>query len=160
LCYVDDSYNYGLTQNPNTKVYILVFNDDYFNYYCKKCGNKCDDEVWCKQCQINQLKNNFTNWTSGNMRIDEFIQKMQLKIDKQDDTIFEWVPYNELIYIEEIEDNCLTTTIWEKEPLSYYNKKLVRRSSYEKICLKYLHNSRDITEEFLIEVLESFIKLN
>ena len=47
---------------------------------CKKCGIDEYSNVyykWCKSCQID----NFTNWTSGNEKIDGFIQEMQLKIN-------------------------------------------------------------------------------
>jgi hypothetical protein len=141
--------NYGISQNPDTKVYILVFNDKYLNYYCKKCGNKCmkDEYEWCKQCQIYQLKNNFINCTSGNERIDDFIQKMQLKINDCYDTIFEWIPYNE--FMDTGKDSIV---IWKKGSL-YYNsndKKYIRKSN-KKVYLKHLHNSQDI--EVLNEVL-------
>ncbi|POG70634.1 hypothetical protein GLOIN_2v103127 [Rhizophagus irregularis DAOM 181602=DAOM 197198] len=92
--------NYGLSQNPETKDYILIFSQEYFKLCCGKCGKKYENRQnrrneWCKTCQINHLKNNFTNWTSGNEKIDDFIQKMQLKINKFNDAIFEWIPYNE-----------------------------------------------------------------
>ncbi|PKK62864.1 hypothetical protein RhiirC2_789729 [Rhizophagus irregularis] len=140
----------------DTKVYILVYNE-YFNYYCEKCDNKYDDSYykWCKECQINQLKNNFTNWTSGNIKLDDFIQKMQLKIYKYN-ILFEWIPYNEFIIIEGLEN--YTLAIWKKGPL-YCNtndKKLVRKS-HEKVYLKYLYNSQEITAEFSNEV-ESHLK--
>ena len=38
-------------------------------------------------------KNIFTNWTTGNEKIDNLIQEMQLKIDFYNDIVFEWVPY-------------------------------------------------------------------
>jgi hypothetical protein len=49
-------------------------------YHYEVC-NKCDEKYtvthkkWCRPCQINFLKNNFTKWTSGNEEIDDFIQK-------------------------------------------------------------------------------------
>src|SRR5205809_222813 len=51
------------------------------SYTCKKCGKEYGAWWWCKPCQIDNLKGNFTNWTSGNEKIDNFIQEMQLKID-------------------------------------------------------------------------------
>jgi hypothetical protein len=146
--------NYGISQNPDTKVYILVFSNEYFDYYCKKCGNKYERYGnCCKSCQVNQLKNDFTNWTSGNEKIDDFIQKKQLKLEHN--IVFEWIPYNKFIIVEELGDNCLTTAIWKDGPL-YRNS----RKGYEKVCLKYLHNSQDINDEFLIKVLEFPINLD
>ncbi|GBB91160.1 hypothetical protein RclHR1_01830019 [Rhizophagus clarus] len=94
---------YGISQNPNTKIYILVFDEWYSYYCCIDCGIKYEDIMtkWCKPCQINYLKDNFTNWTSGNEKIDEFIQKMQLKNNCYDDKIFEWIPFYKFIEINE-----------------------------------------------------------
>src|SRR6266498_2565562 len=76
----------------------MSFQDN--NEQCKKCGEKYMSRYdakyeWCKSCQINDLKKNFTNWTSENERIDNLIQEMQLEINEIDDMVFEWIPYNE-----------------------------------------------------------------
>ncbi|PKK60484.1 hypothetical protein RhiirC2_856822 [Rhizophagus irregularis] len=158
--YLKSDVIFGISQNPDTKVYLLVFNVKYFNCYCEKCGNEYDSREykWCKQCQTNQLKNDFTNWTSRNYKTDYFIQKMQLKINNYDDTIFEWIPYNEFIIIKELEN--YTLTIWKKGPL-YYNtndEKLVRKS-YERVYLLFLYvNSHEITDEFSKNEIESYLK--
>ena len=124
--------------------------------YCNKCGevytNKND--YWCKPCQIDNLKENFTNWTSGNEKIDNFIQEMQLKIDKYDDKVFEWIPYNQFSHIKEIGEDDFTTVhsaIWKDGPLNYDCEKEYNytRETDKKIALKGLNNSQDITNEFL-----------
>jgi hypothetical protein len=136
----------------------LVFSNLYFDYYsdyCKKCANKYNQKEyykWCKPCYMNQLKNDFTKWTSGNEKIDGFIQKKQLELNSQYDAVFEWIPYNKFIIVEELGDNCLTTAIWKDGPL-YRNS----RNGYKRVCLKYLHNSQDINDEFLTEVIECSI---
>jgi hypothetical protein len=118
--------------------------------YCEKCGNKYEDESnkWCRSCQINYLKNNFTNWTSGNEKIDDLIQKNQLKINEYYDTIIEWIPYNEFIEIKEIGKDDLTTAIWKEGPLyfSILNRKF-KREFNKKILLKYLYNSNNFLNE-------------
>src|SRR5256885_12249006 len=50
--------SYGISQNPDTNDYIIVFQDGF----CGKCGEKFTsvDYKWCKPCQINNLKENFT----------------------------------------------------------------------------------------------------
>ncbi|CAB5389626.1 unnamed protein product [Rhizophagus irregularis] len=156
--YLKNKVIFGISQNPDKEVYLLVFNDEYFDKYCEKCGNEYEDSYYkfCKQCEINHLKNNFTDWTSGNEKIDNFIQKMQLKINSSYDKIFEWISYNEFIIIKELEN--YTLAIWEKGPLycNKYDKKLSRKSS-KKVYLKYLYNSQEITDEFLNEI-ESYLK--
>jgi hypothetical protein len=145
-----------MSQNPDTKDYILVSHKEYFENYCLKC-----DEIytnmkykWCKPCQIDFLKNNFTNWTSGNKQIDDFIQKEQLQIEKPWNKIFEWIPYNQFSDIKEIE-NFGAIAIWKGGPL-YYNpssNKYERNSVNENVTLKYLHNmSGTILDGFLDKV--------
>jgi hypothetical protein len=128
----------------------LIFGEEFFKYYCENCGNKYVDEVRkiCNQCQF---KNNFTNWSSGNKKIDNFIQEKQLKFDGYS-AVFEWIPFNELIIIKEIEDSYSAIAILKNGSL-HYNYSWIREP-YEKVCLKYLHNSQDITDKFLTEVLE------
>ncbi|GBC28008.2 kinase-like domain-containing protein [Rhizophagus irregularis DAOM 181602=DAOM 197198] len=57
-----------------------------------------------------------TDWTSGNEKVDDFIQKMQLNTGLND-VLFEWIPYSQFSEITEIE-----------------------------VALKCLHNSRNFIE--------------
>ena len=146
---------YGLSQNPNTNDYIIVLQDRF----CIKCDKTFTNEhwKWCKPCQIDNLKENFTNWTSGNEKIDNFIQGMQLKIDSSRNTVFEWIPYNQFSDIKEIGRGGIATVysaIWKDGLLKYDNdyKEYTRISSNQKVALKYLHNSQNINDEFLNEV--------
>src|SRR5437763_8511609 len=113
---------------------------------CERCGEKYTDDFykWCKPCLINYLKKNFTNWTSGNEKIDDFIQEMQLKIDDPNDIVLEWIPYNQFNDIKVIskkEFYTVYSTIWKDGPLYHNNdvKKTMRKSN-ERIALKCLHN--------------------
>ncbi|EXX63950.1 Mkk2p [Rhizophagus irregularis DAOM 197198w] len=145
----------GISQNPNTSEYIIVFKD---GHYCKNCGKiytKISLE-WCKLCHINGLRQNFVNWTSGNEKIDNFIQKTQLKINNYNDTIVEWIPYNQFNNIKEIGKGGFATVylaIWKDGPLDYQfdDNKHIRTPNRE-VALKCLHNSQNITNEFLNEV--------
>src|SRR3954452_4917481 len=124
--------------------------------YCKNCGEEYTNisRHWCKPCQIENLKGNFTNWTSGNEKIDELIQEMQLKVNKWNDIVFEWIPYNQFSDIEEIGRGGFATVysaIWKDGPLKYDYKQYTRKSN-QKVALKCLHNSQNITNEFLNEV--------
>ncbi|RGB31022.1 hypothetical protein C1646_275457 [Rhizophagus diaphanus] len=77
--YYENEYNnyttikvYGISQNPNSKDNIIVLQD----WCCENCSKMYKDlnYKWCNQCQINDLKQNFVNWTSGNEIIDEVIK--------------------------------------------------------------------------------------
>uniref|UniRef100_U9SIJ5 Uncharacterized protein n=1 Tax=Rhizophagus irregularis (strain DAOM 181602 / DAOM 197198 / MUCL 43194) TaxID=747089 RepID=U9SIJ5_RHIID len=77
-----------------------------------------------ERMRFSKNENNFTNWTSGNEKIDNFIQKKQLKINWYDDIIIEWIPYNQFIDIKKIEkniDNAVTiySALWNNGSLHY-----------------------------------------
>ena len=79
---------------------------------------------------------------------------MQLKIEKYDDIVFEWIPYNQFNDIEEISKNDFATVYsaaWKDGPL-YYDSDESKGESDKKVALKCLHNSQNITNEFLNEV--------
>jgi serine/threonine protein kinase len=116
----------GISQNPDTNDYILV----------------------------NTL--NFTNWMSGNEKIDDLIQDMRLRVDSNFNIIFEWIPYNQFTYIKEIGKGGFATVyaaIWKDGPLKYdADKKIYTRVSNKKIALKCLNNLQNVTNKFLNEV--------
>uniref|UniRef100_U9UX04 Uncharacterized protein n=1 Tax=Rhizophagus irregularis (strain DAOM 181602 / DAOM 197198 / MUCL 43194) TaxID=747089 RepID=U9UX04_RHIID len=108
------------------------------------------DHKWCGQCVINNLKKNFMNWTSGNEKIDNFIQKMQLKIKRYDDIIVEWIPYNQLNDVKKTNKDGFATAILWKDGLLKYDKKerKHKRISNIEVSLKCLSNSQNVINEF------------
>jgi hypothetical protein len=146
----DDNFEiYGISQKPDTKDYILVFQCEY---YCKECGEKYTEiwDKWCKSCQIKNLRENFIKWTSGNEKIDNFIQEMQLKINHSYDIIFEWIPYNQFSSIKKI-SNSIYSALWKAGPLKCnQNKKEWTRIQIE-VNLK-LYNLQNTIDEFLNKV--------
>ncbi|PKY56165.1 hypothetical protein RhiirA4_476253, partial [Rhizophagus irregularis] len=143
-------YAYGISQNPDTKDYILVLQ----NGYCERCGEKYKKiwNKWCNPCQIKNLKENFRNWTSGNEKIDNFIQEIQLKVNHSYGVIFEWISYNQFSDIKKI-GNTIYSALWNDGQLKYdQNKKEWTRVQVE-INLK-LFNSQNTIDEFLNKVVE------
>ena len=132
---------------------MVISNDYVKNEYCNKCFEK-PEHGWCK-CQVDYLKNNFTNSFSGNEKIDNFIQEKQLTINHYHDIIFEWIPYNQLNDIKEVGKGGFATVYsatWKDGPLFYnFNKRELSRGR-KRVALKCLHNSQNITNEFLNEV--------
>ena len=55
--------------------------------------------LFYEHCVWNYLKANFSNWTSGNDKIDNLIQKCQMEI-LGPDLIVEWISYNNLQHIK------------------------------------------------------------
>jgi uncharacterized protein (DUF608 family) len=95
--------------------------------------------------------------TSGNEKIDNFIQEMQLKIEKYHSKIVEWIPYNQFSNIKIIIKDDFTTlysAIWIDGPLYFGTCNCIRVMPNKKVVLKCLsYNSQNITDEFLSEVL-------
>jgi hypothetical protein len=122
---------------------------------CESC-NKIYSNInfkWCRPCVISNLKKNFTNWTSGNEKIDNFIQKMQLKIESYDDIIVEWISYDQFNNFKKIGKDGFATALW-KDGLLRYNKKEMKhkRKSNKEVTLKYLNNSQNVINDFSNEV--------
>ena len=97
------------------------------------------------------------NLTSGNEKIDNFIQEMQLKIDSYYNIIFEWIPYNQFDDIKEIGKDgfvIVYSAIWKNGPLYYclYKKEYERKLGNKKVTLKSLYNSQNITNDLLNKV--------
>ncbi|CAB5356990.1 unnamed protein product [Rhizophagus irregularis] len=95
-------------------------------------------------------------WTSGNEKIDDFIQESQLKINSYKDIVLEWIPYNQFNEIKETGKNGLITVysaIWKDGPLYkpldddiYY-----KRDSNKKVAIKCLHNSQKSIDSLIVE---------
>ncbi|CAB4418672.1 unnamed protein product [Rhizophagus irregularis] len=148
---------FGISQNPDTKDYIIVL-QNYHHYYCIKCNNMYTDIIheWCKRCETNKL---ITKLTSGNKKIDNFIQKKKLEINGPQDIVFEWITYNSFLDIKEVEKDDISTIYsakWEDGPLEWniYCKKYIRNPKeveLKELNLKYSHNLQNVVE-FLNEV--------
>ena len=115
--------DYGISQHPDIKDYILVLQDVYY---------------------------------SGNKKVDNLIQEMQLKIKNKNDIVFEWIPYNQFDNIEKINKGDYATiysAVWKNGPLNYndYIEDYIRNSDKE-VTLRCLHNSQNVTNYLLSEV--------
>jgi hypothetical protein len=157
--YDNKLYILGMSQNPYTKDYVIVFSNNYFANYCLTCDKRQYSEYyykWCKPCQIDYLKTNFINWTSGNEKIDNLIQEMQLKINFYHDLIVKWTSYDEFDSIEEIAKHDFATIYsakWKDYPLIEYvvNTMKYNKNLNKNIILKCLYNIQNV-DEFINEV--------
>ncbi|GES95559.1 kinase-like domain-containing protein [Rhizophagus clarus] len=151
---------YGISQNPDTKDYIMVLQDNY----CNNCGEKYVFKKWCRSCQLYYLKKNLIlNWNSGNEMIDKLIQEMHLKINHYKDNIFEWIPYNQFNEVKEIrkgESATVYLATWNEGPLCHdYYKEKWSRVSNKQVTLKCPYNSQNITNDFLNEVKNNHLNV-
>jgi hypothetical protein len=120
---------------------------------CKKPGTGCK---WCQSCSAKIFKENFKNWTSGNKNIDELIQYSQLNAVYCAKCL-EWVPFEKfqnVTYITRGGFGKIYSAEWPEGYIRNWdieNQKW-RRAANDKVALKSLDNSSDISTDFLNEV--------
>ncbi|CAB4426519.1 unnamed protein product [Rhizophagus irregularis] len=130
-----------LTEEQNLLINKLILNEELKERYkknglCKECKQPRASYDWC-QCKFQQ---NFKNWTSGNHEVDKFIQKTQLKA-KNYYHVLEWIEYDRFENVEYLTKGGFGTIY-----------KAIWKDGWIHIVLKCLHNSQDITSDFLREI--------
>ena len=165
---IKDFKNYRLTEEQKMLIDKLILNEELKERYkeyglCKECKQPNTDyyyKYWCLFCNGKRFQQNFKNWTSGNHDIDELIQQTQLKPTNHTEVI-EWIEYDRFENIEYLAKGGFGTTYkatWKDGPISIYGwdfeNNQWKRDKYfrNQVALKSLHNSQDITAEFLKEV--------
>ncbi|GBC18563.1 kinase-like domain-containing protein [Rhizophagus irregularis DAOM 181602=DAOM 197198] len=152
------NFNYQkLTDDQSLLIDKLILNEELKTRYkshglCNGCKQPKAYNSWC-QCKFQQ---NFKNWTSGNDEVDQFIQKAQLKANK-DREILEWIEYDRFDNVEYLTKGGFGTiykAIWKDGCIEEWDSKnnQWKRLKYsdEKnknfpVVLKSLHNSQNIT---------------
>ncbi|RHZ75583.1 hypothetical protein Glove_212g209 [Diversispora epigaea] len=66
---------------------------------CPECNQKYNR--WCTPCNSKHFQNDFNKWTSGNEKIDKFIQDAQLSANDYSNVI-EWIPYDRFKDVKQI----------------------------------------------------------
>ncbi|EXX52891.1 kinase-like domain-containing protein [Rhizophagus irregularis DAOM 181602=DAOM 197198] len=159
---IKDFNHFILTEEQKSLIDKLITDEELKERYkekglCKECKRLNTDLYYCWSCKSQDFKQNFKNWTSGNHDVDEFIQKAQLKA-KSFGQIIEWIEYDEFEDVEYLAKGGFGTTfkaIWKDGHIISgwdFNINKLRRESKTKVALKCLHNSQDITADFLKEI--------
>ena len=123
---------------------------------CENCNQECLATLYCEYFIRNYLKENFSNWTSGNNDIDNLIQECQIKTFVPYWTV-EWIPYNNLqnikyltkggfseIYTADWIDGCFIE--WDSE------KQQLKRFGDQQVILKRLENVESANQSWFEEV--------
>jgi len=150
-----------LTEEEESLIDKLISDEELKNYYktyglCEECGQPKDSHHWCRVCTNERFQRNFKNWTSGNDDIDKFIQNAQLKV-RQDAEIIEWIEidrFEDIKYLARGGFGTVYEAIWKDGSIEEFSPKnnQWKRFGEEKVALKCLHDSQNITAEFLREV--------
>src|SRR6185436_13422805 len=67
---------------------------------CPECNQENIYYNWCKPCNSKHFQNDFNNWTSGNDKIDKFIQDAQLNASYLE--VIEWIPCDRFKDVKQI----------------------------------------------------------
>ena len=163
---IKDFEHLRLTEEQKLLIDKLILNEELNNRYkhyglCKECKQpNTDYRYWCQSCNGKRFQQNFQNWTSGNHDIDELIQRTQLNA-KGYWEILEWIEYDRFENIEYLAKGGFGTTYkatwkdgcifrWDSENNQW--KRYKHNDESHPVALKCLHDSQDITVEFLNEV--------
>ena len=157
----------NLTEEQESLIDKLILDDELKQRYklyglCDECKQPKTFLNWCRICNAKHFQQNFKNWTSGNDNVDEFIQKTQLKA-KSEYEVLEWIEHDRFENIEHLAEGGFGTiyrAIWKDSPIWEWdskNNQWRREIAHEDeedypVALKCLHNSLNITTEFLKEV--------
>jgi len=147
----------------------------YKNYgLCPECNQPCTEssrmsEGWCSPCIAQHFWKNFKNWTSGKLEIDQVIQRFQLEATNNLQ-VLEWIPYERLEIEEDKKGNNKTLGeggfgtvykgLWKDGMIWNWDVKNNKWIRYydtlnhpQNVALKVLHDSQDISSDFLQEVV-------
>jgi hypothetical protein len=123
---------------------------------CGECDRPGTGSNWCQDCNAKRFKKNFSNWTSGNEKIDKLIKQSQLHAVYHKKCL-EWIPFEEFedfTYKAEGGYGKIYEAKWPKGHICYWdieNKEWNRRSNI-KVALKCLFDFSGRGTEFLNEV--------
>ena len=134
-----------------------VIDNDGTKRTCENCNQECFATLYCEYCVRNYLKENFSNWTSGNDDIDNLIQKCQMETSDPAGVV-EWIPYNNLqnikyltkggcseIYTADWMDGCYFE--WDSK-----EQQLTRQFGVQYVVLKILENVENADQRWFEEV--------
>ncbi|PKC13399.1 hypothetical protein RhiirA5_459460 [Rhizophagus irregularis] len=129
---------------------------------CFDCERQRTAVIWCENCDIAFLKDNFRNWTSGNSKIDELIKCTQLSAKENMDYL-EWIDFDQFDLIENINKrgafSSIYSAVWMEGPKWNLDEEaeLWTRTGPIKVILKRLDNSQNIDQEYVNQASKHFI---
>ena len=133
----------------------LIYNEGT-KRICENCNQECLATTYCEICIRNHLKANFSNWTSGNDKIDNLIRECQMKAFAPY-LIVEWIPYNNLKNIKYLTKGGFSEIYTADWIGGYYDEwdskdRQLVRFGVQYVVLKRLENVENANKHWLEEV--------
>src|SRR5947207_1696416 len=128
---------------------------------CGECNEPGTGYYWCQPCNAKRFRENFENWTSGNKDIDELIQYSQINATYPFNCL-EWVPFEkfqDVTYIAKGGFGKIYSANWPEGTIKFWDieNQQWNKGPDQKVALKSLDNSSDISTDFLNEVIKIYI---
>ncbi|CAG8517722.1 9159_t:CDS:2 [Gigaspora rosea] len=160
----------GICEHPKEACFLLIIefadenssqfsmavkteNNSFYGEY--KCENHIKNNNWCHHCEVENFKQQFSNWTSNNSIINRSIRNLQLNFTKSFNDL-KWIQFNRLINIKEHENaTSILEAEWIDEPMDLWNKDYEKlgRSGSTKIVIKKSSEIADIINEVKLYIL-------
>ncbi|RHZ44050.1 hypothetical protein Glove_768g6 [Diversispora epigaea] len=119
---------------------------------CPECNQERNKySKWCKPCNSKHFQNDFNNWTSGNDKIDKFIQNAQLNANHDLDVI-EWIPYDRFKDIKQIGKGGFGTIHYARWIDGYINEWDIENQQWKR--------DRKYSEEVALKKFDNFVNFN
>ncbi|CAG8496503.1 15860_t:CDS:2 [Acaulospora morrowiae] len=127
---------------------------------CENCERIETGRKWCS-CYKAIFERNFINWSSGYENIDHFLRKAQQEANSVCE-LLEWIPYNRLrniLFVKKGGFGAVYSGIWCDGRIQRWdgNSGDWQRYGEEKVALKSLKISEDISNKFLSELEKYYI---
>ena len=159
---IKDFNHRTLTREQEFLIDKLIPNEELKQRYkedglCKECKQPNTGYKWCQSCISKRFQQNFKNWTSGNSDVDKLIQESQLNAKDYREKL-EWIEYDRFENIEYITKGGfgkVYKAVWKDGRIKSWDNETNQWNRHRSItvALKSLNNSKDITSEFLNEVI-------
>src|SRR6185369_15041327 len=123
---------------------------------CRNCNTTRYSKDFCESCISLHLQNLFNTWTSGNEKVDGFIQRCQ-KLSALPGNIMEWIPFEQFTdvnYLSKGGFGSIYNATWNRGYINDYDegKKEFIYFGAQAVVLKWLNDSNGIGDKFFTEV--------
>ncbi|GBC05292.1 hypothetical protein RclHR1_06160003 [Rhizophagus clarus] len=120
---------------------------------CPECNKPRISFGWCKECEANSMKENFSYWTSGNEEIDKLIRHSQLNAAQVCDYL-EWIPFEKFEMVKYIGRggfSSIYSALWMEGPRWIWDDDAQEwtRAGPINVVLKRLDNSQNISSSYI-----------
>ncbi|RHZ78466.1 hypothetical protein Glove_164g32 [Diversispora epigaea] len=122
---------------------------------CPKCNQERSGYNWCKPCNSKHFQNDFNNWTSGNDKIDKFIQDAQLNANYGWE-VMEWIPYDRFKDVKKIGKGGFGTIHYARW-IDIENQQWKRYPKYKEVALKKFDNFVNLND--VLNEMEIHLKI-